>query len=386
MIAKLKNHYFFSQPHQPFFLLAFINAIVSMILFSLLFTGALSSSVPIKFYHVSSIIFLLFTPAFLGFLFTTFPRFSATQPIEKDKYLTIFGVFLLASLLSYFSLFSANLLFLSILLALFAHISAIHTLWSIYKTSTVQDKYDQFWILVASAFGLLSQSLLFLSFWLPTLYALAVQIAIYLYLFLMFFTVSQRMVPFFSHTPITKHKERFKVIVGLLALHVLLEVTYPYSSFFVEMLLAYLIGKELHRWKLPFPHENPLVWVLHIALFWIPLAFLLSSISNLIALITGASYLYLGIHALSLGFFLTMLIGFGTRVTLGHSGNRLEVDNYTKYLFYLTQVVVLSRILTSLFIGEYFFVIFNLSVIIWLGLFILWGYKFFMVLISGKKL
>jgi len=272
------------------------------------------------------------------------------------------------------------------LLALFAHIAAIHILWSIYQTSTVQDKYDQFWILVASAFGLLSQFLLFLSFWLPSLHALAVQIAIYLYLFLMFFAVAQRMVPFFSHTPITKHKERFKVIVGLLSLHIILEVAQPHSSFFVDIILAYLLGRELYRWELPFPHENPLVWILHIALFWIPIAFLLSSISNFITLATGASSLYLGIHTLSLGFFLTMLIGFGTRVTLGHLGNKLQVDKYTKYLFYLTQVVVLTRILTSLFTGEYFLVIFNLSVIVWLGLFILWGHKFFMVLILGKKL
>jgi len=386
MLKKLTEHYFFSQPHQPFFVLAFINAIVSMLLFSLLFTGTLSSTVPVRLYHVYSIIFLLFTPAFLAFLFTTFPRFSATEAVEKDKYLTIFGVFALASLLSYFSLFSANLLFLSMLLALFAHIAAIHILWSIYQTSTVQDKYDQFWILVASAFGLISQFLLFLSFWLPNFYALAVQIAIYLYLFLIFFAVAQRMVPFFSHTPITKHKERFKAIVGLLSLHVVLEIAQPHSSFFVDMVLAYLIGRELYRWELPFPNENPLVWILHIALFWIPIAFLLSSISNLISLIAGTSYLYLGIHALSLGFFLTMLIGFGTRVTLGHSGNKMQLDNYTKYLFYLTQVVVLSRILTSLFIGEYFIVMFNVSVAIWLGLFVLWGYKFFMVLIFGKKL
>jgi uncharacterized protein involved in response to NO len=264
--------------------------------------------------------------------------------------------------------------------------SAVYILWSIYKTSTIQDKYDQFWILVASSFGLISQLILLISFWITSLYVLATQIAIYLYLFLMFFAVSQRMVPFFSHTPITKHKERFKVIVGLLSLHIFLELVHPHSSFVVDIVLAYLIGRELYRWKLPFPNENPLVWILHIALFWIPIAFLLSSISNIITLTTGTSYLYLGIHTLSLGFFLTMLIGFGTRVTLGHSGNKLQVDNYTKYLFYLTQVVVISRVFTSFFTGEYFLVFFNLSIIVWLGLFVLWGYKFFMVLIFGKKL
>jgi uncharacterized protein involved in response to NO len=302
MIEKLTNHYFFSQPHQPFFVLAFINAIVSMLLFSLLFTGMVSSAVPIRLYHVYSIIFLLFTPAFLAFLFTTFPRFSATEPVEKNKYLSIFGLFFMASLLSYFALFSSSFLVLSMFFSLLAHMAAVYILWSIYKVSTVQDKYDQFWILVASTFGLISQLFLLASFWIPSLYTIAIQIAIYLYLFLMFFTISQRMVPFFSHVPLTKHKERFKVIVGLLLLHIFLELLQPHSSFVVDMFLAYLIGRELYRWELPFPNENPLVWILHIALFWIPIAFLLSSISNLITLISGTSYLYLGIHTLALGF------------------------------------------------------------------------------------
>jgi len=386
MIERLTKHYFFSQPHQPFFVLAFINAIVSMLLFSLFFTGIVSSAVPIKLYHVYSIIFLLFTPAFLAFLFTTFPRFSATMPIEKNKYLGIFGLFFLASLLSYFSLFSSNFLLLSMLFSLSAQSAAIYILLSIYKVSTVEDKYDQFWILISISFGAISQLFLFISFWLPFFHTLAIQIAIYLYLFLMFFTVAQRMVPFFSHAPIVKHKERFKVIVGLLSLHILLELLEPHSSFLVDLFLVYLLGRELYRWKLPFPNENPLVWILHIALFWIPIAFLFTSISSLITLVTGTTYLYLGIHTLALGFFLTMLIGFGTRVTIGHSGNRMQVNTYTKYLFYLTQVVVLSRIATSLFVGEYFLIIFNLSVAIWLGLFLLWGYKFFAVLVLGKKL
>jgi len=386
MIKRLTTHYFFSQPHQPFFMLAFINAIVSMLLFPLLFTDTLSSAIPIRLYHVYSIVFLLFTPAFLAFLLTTFPRFSATNPIEKNKYLGIFGLFFLASLLSYFSLFSSSFLLLSMLFSLSAHGASIYILLSIYKISTVEDKDDQFWILVSLSFGLISQLILLLSFWLPFFHTLAIQIAIYLYLFLMFFTISQRMVPFFSHTPITKHKERFKVIVGLLSLHIFLELIEAHSSFLVDLFLAYLLGRELYRWKLPFPNTTPLVWILHIALFWIPIAFVLSAISSLITLTTGTTYLYLGIHVLSLGFFLTMLIGFGTRVTLGHSGNKMQIDNHTKYLFYLTQIVVLSRILTSLFTEEYLLVMFNLSVIIWLGLFLLWGYKFFAVLIFGKKL
>lgn len=385
MISKLKSHYFFSQPHQPFFILAFINAILSMALFGLFFEGTITPTIPAKLYHAYSIIYLLFTPAFLAFLFTTFPRFSATEPIEKKAYMRIFLFFALGSLFVYLGIFlSIPLINTGILLLFIGHAIAGNMLLDIYKKSKVTDKYDQFWILVATAIGVFAHFLFLTILWLPSLYTFAIQLAIYLYLFLIFFTVAQRMVPFFSHSPIEKHTERFKVIVGLLALHIILELIDTHSSFLADFMLAYLLGKEILRWRLPFPNPNPLVWVLHIALFWIPVAFLISSISSLISLINGSSFLYLAIHTLALGFFLTMLIGFGTRVTIGHSGNQMRADKYTTTLFYITQVVVVMRLITSL--NDNFLIFFELSIFIWLLLFISWGIRFFRVLIFGDKL
>ena len=384
-LNKLKEHYFLSQPHQPFFILAFVNAIVSMVLFLLLFEGTLTSVVPSKFYHAYSIIYLLFTPAFFAFLFTTFPRFSSTEPILQKDYLRVFRFFLLGSIFILIGLFvSLPLFYTGIFLTFIGNALAVKELYTIYKRSKVAEKTDQFWILTAAGFGLFAHLLFLLSQWIPSLYILSIQVAIYLYLFLLFFTVAQRMVPFFSHTPITKHMERFKVIVGLLGLHVLLEILQTNASFFVDFILAYLFTRELTRWKLPFPNANPLVWILHIALFWIPVAFALSGMSSILALLYDSNFVYLGIHTLALGFFLTMLIGFGTRVTIGHSGNIMNADKYTTYLFYWTQVVVLVRLITSL--SSDFLLFFELSILVWVLLFLTWGVRFFTVLIFGKKL
>ena len=385
----MKNHYLFSQPHQPFFVLAFVNAIVSMFIFMLLFKGLVASEILSVNYHTYSFIFLMFTPAFLAFLFTTFPRFSATAPIEKTHYMYIFGLFLTGSLLFQIGIFiSTILLTLGVILTLIAHAGAVYILSNIYKDSQVTEKSDQTWILIAMVAGLISHLFFILSLWLPTLHRFSIELAIYLYLFLLIFTIAQRMVPFFSHSPIEKHTERFKVIVGLLGLHVLLESIQIHSSFLADLLIAYLIGKELYRWKLPFPNPNPLVWILHIALFWIPIAFALSAITNIISLSSGTNFLSLDIHTLALGFFLSVLIGFGTRVTLGHSGNTMYADKLTVTLFYWTQVVVLVRILTSFAVaGNWnFVVLFDLSITVWIVLFALWGSRFFAVLIFGKKL
>jgi uncharacterized protein involved in response to NO len=385
----MKNHYLFSQPHQPFFVLAFVNAIVSMFIFMLLFKGLVASEILSVNYHTYSFIFLMFTPAFLAFLFTTFPRFSATESIEKNHYMYVFGLFLAGSFLFQVGIFiSTVLLTLGVILTLIAHTGAVYILFNIYRNSQVTEKSDQTWILVAMIAGLISHLFFILSLWFPILHRFSVEIAIYLYLFLLIFTIAQRMVPFFSHSPIEKHTERFNVIVGLLGLHILLESIQIHSSFLADSLIAYLIGKELYRWKLPFPNPNPLVWVLHIALFWIPIAFALSAITNIISLSSGANFLSLDIHTLALGFFLTILIGFGTRVTLGHSGNTMNADRLTTILFYWTQVVVLVRILTSFAVSANwgFVVFFDLSITVWIVLFALWGSRFFAVLIFGKKL
>lgn len=385
----MKNHYFFSQPHQPFFLLAFVNAIISMFIFMLIFKGLVASEILSLNYHAYSFIFLLFTPAFLAFLFTTFPRFSATEPIEQDRYMMIFRVFLGGSILFQIgSIFSTLLFTLGMILILMGHIMATTTLIRIYKTSKMRDKEDQLWILIAMGFGLFSHLVFIISTWLPSLHIFSIEVAIYLYLFILIFTVGQRMIPFFSHVTIEKHKERLKVILGLLGLHVILEIIQINSSFLVDFLLAYLIGKELYRWKLPFPNPNPLIWILHIGLFWIPVAFALEGITNIIALTTSTNFLSLGIHALGLGFFLTILIGFGTRVTLGHSGNLMQSDRLTTILFYWTQIVVIIRILTSFALANSWDIVvfFDLSITVWIVLFSIWGSRFFSVLIFGEKL
>jgi len=384
----IKDHYFLSQPHQPFFVLAFINAILSMLLFMLIYKGVVIPKISAVNYHAYALIFLVFTPAFIAFLFTTFPRFSSTEAIPKKRYLRIFWLFLTASTLFILGSFISHIFSTIGMIVLFiGHFGAINILLSIYFASPHEEKHDQYWILIAMAFGLLSNFLFLLTNWFPAFHTLAVQISIYLYLFLVAFSVGQRMIPFFSHVMVEKDLELLPKILVVLLAHVILESSIPHSSFIADAVLVYIIGKELLRWRLPFPNPNPLMWILHIAMFWIPIAFLFSAISNLTALISGSYFLFLDIHTLMLGFVFTVMIGFGTRVTIGHSGNIMQADKWTTLLFYGTQMVVLMRIITSLGAanGWNILILFDLSITLWLLLFIAWGIRFFPLLIFKKK-
>jgi len=385
-----ENSYFFSQPHQPFFVLAFVNAIVTMLLFLLSYKGILNLAVSPTKFHIYGLTYLLFTPAFFGFLLTTFPRFSSTPNIEKSVYMRLFSFYYIGSTLFLLgSIVTPVLSSIGIMVTFIGHGTGILILKNIYTATKMEDTQDIYWILLAMSLGFLAHLLFIIAtlFYIPLL-GLSTEISTYLYLFLVAFSVAQRMVPFFSHSMIDKNVHLLKVVFALLILHILLEGIYTNSAFIVDLGLALLIGKELLRWKLPFPNPDPLLWILHISLYWVPVAFFLGALTNLIALFTEVNFLALDIHIMLLGFVLSILIGFGTRVTLGHSGNQMYADKWVKMLFIWTQVVVAMRLLTSLVAaaGWNFMILFDISATVWLILFIAWAIRFFAVLISGKKL
>ncbi|MCF6245700.1 MAG: NnrS family protein [Sulfurovum sp.] len=385
-----KHNYFFSQPHQPFFVLAFVNAIATMFIFMLSFKGIIQMEITAIDYHAYNFIYLLFTPAFFGFLFTTFPRFASTPAIDKKVYMKVFTFYYIGSALvvlgsiatPVFTGFGMFILFLG-------HLWGVLILNNIYVNTTMEDKHDLFWILVAMGIGLIADLLLIIGTLLHIgMTGFATEIAIYLYLFLVAFSVAQRMIPFFSHCIVEKNTYLLKSLFILLTLHILVEGFIVNGSFLIDLIIGVLLLKEILRWKLPFPNDNPLLWILHIALFWAGLAFILGGLTNFISLVSDIIFLALDIHVLLLGFVFTILIGFGTRVTLGHSGNMMHADKYTTYLFYWTQVVVLTRVLTSLVtaFGWNFMVLFDISATVWIAMFIAWCVRFLMVLVKGKKL
>jgi uncharacterized protein involved in response to NO len=385
-----QHNYFFSQPHQPFFVLAFINAIVIMLLFVLSFKGVIHMDITAIDYHAYGFIYLLFTPAFFGFLFTTFPRFSSTPAIDKKDYMKVFTFYYIGSALFVLgSIATPVFTGFGMLIIFIGHLLGILILKNMYFTTTMEDTHDIYWILVSMTIGLAAHALLIIGSLLHIgMVGFATELAIYLYLFLLAFVVGQRMVPFFSHSMVEKNKNLIRTIFILLLLHIFVEGFMSNASFIFDLAIGVLVLKEIYRWKLPFPNPNPLLWILHISLFWAGFSFILGGITNMISLFNGVSFLALDIHTLVLGFVFTILIGFGTRVTLGHSANTMQADKWVTYLFYWTQVVVLTRLLTSLVtaFGWNFMILFDISAMVWILLFVAWAVRFFAVLIQGKKL
>ena len=390
-----KENYFTSQPHQPFFILGITNAIIMMLIFALSYKGILSLNMDSLNLHVYSLVFLVFTNVFTGFLFTTFPRFCQSDVIPKPYYI---NVFLINASFSFVFLlgvaFSSSILIGSMVALFIGQIFIVRKLHQIYKDGRMDVKEDPYWILIAQYFGLIGHSL-FISIELNKylnisvdLLPLAISLSFYMYIIFLGFSVAQRMIPFFSHSFEEKSKHFIKTVFILFILKILfIQNDIKLAQILVDVVLSGYLLKEFISWKLPMFSSPAILWVLHLALFWLPVSFLISALSLSAELYFDISMYYLNIHTLAIGFLTTVLIGFGTRVTLGHSGQAPHASTFVTNLFWFIQVVVLLRVLVSFNIAFAWNLnfLFDISFTAWIVLFALWAYKFAKVLIFGAK-
>ena len=258
-------------------------------------------------------------------------------------------------------------------------------------------KYDTKWVLISFSFGLISNFLFIVSYIdLPYSYLLK-QISIYsgfyLFLFMLIFSISQRMVPFFTsgkipNYVINKSKNFLEIVFSLLVLKVIL-LSYGKTelNLLADIPLFILFTKELIKWKIDYRKVTAIMWVLYLSLYWIPIAFFVSSLESIIYIInSNIVFEKAVIHIIALGFFSTILLGFGTRVILGHSGNTPTANKFTTYIYLLFQGVVLFRVFAALSINfdlNYQYLIL-FSGISFITIFLIWGIKYLPYLLKGK--
>jgi len=361
-----------------------------MSLFALSYKGLVTLTIDTLNFHVYSLLFNVFTNLFIGFLFTTFPRFCQTQVIEKAYYTKIFYAQTLGSFLFFIGSFSSHIFLLLAMATLFvSHIFIIAKLTHIYKTGHAQEKQDPFWILIAYYYGLFS-SLLFILLELGLeLQTLAINTGFYLYIIFLTFSVAQRMIPFFSHSYEPKSTNLIAIVFTLLLLKTIVgSLDFPSIEILVDLLLALYLLREFISWKLPLFSSPAILWVLHLGLFWLPMAFFISAFTHTLELFFAQDFYFMGVHLLAIGFVTTILVGFGTRVILGHSGQTPHADSIATKIFWFVQVVVLLRMLVSLNVafawGADF--LFEISLSAWLLLFILWSARYAKVLVFGHHI
>ena len=389
---------FSSQPHQPFFTSGILFLILFMSLFVSVYSNFLVLDNSVLTYHAYTMVFVIFIQFFLGFLFVVFPRFLIQAEIQIQEYMKQFLLYFFASLGIFLTLiFYSKVTFIFQILMLIAQIMCFKLLYSIHKKSIVKVKEDTKWVLISLFSGLVFHSLFIISSLnFPYAYELsrfAIDGGFYLFLFMVIFVISQRMIPFFTTAKApnyvaNKSVNLLTIIFSLLAFKViLLAFDNAKLNLLADIPLFIMITRELIKWKLPFFKSPAIMWVLFLGLYWIPVAFFMSIIEGLMAFYNPSIIFEKAvIHTMALGYFLTVLIGFGTRVILGHSGTTPHASNFAIFIFIVVQFIALLRIFSSFSFNfglNYVFFINLTAILLIIGL-LVWSSKYITILLKGK--
>lgn len=388
---------FFSQPHQPFFTSGIIFFILYMILLLTNYLDVYVLDSSIIHFHAYPMVFAVFSQFFLGFLYTVFPRYLNYKPYDVKTYQSSFFLYFVAAILILVSLIANISIIYGVVILLIAQIQAFKNLFEVHKNSQLGNKTDTKWILIFFSTSILAQVLFLASFFIGNLSfafeKLSINIGFYLFLFGVIISVSQRMIPFFTRSlhfdyQINKSKNFLELLFFFLVLKVvLITIANPSLYLLSDLPLFIITARELIKYKLPFKKSPAILWVLFLALYWIPVSFAFASIESLSAILSlNIVFEKVSLHILALGYFVTVLLGFGTRVTLGHSGQRPHANNFTIFIFIFVQVIVFLRILSafSLNFSDLYISLLNItSLALIIGL-ITWSSKYLKILIFGK--
>lgn len=352
---------FTKQPHQMFFLASIVWSIIIMFYSALIYAGIQNGD--FLFLHGTGLMYGVFLNAFLGFLITVIPRYTQGTTVAKKQYIPLWFVYQIAVFIVIF----INPFIGKLLLMIAILMSGMIFLFTLYNAK-LGSQHESVWLSLTFFVGVL----VFVAH-----LAWGIDLAWYTMWFLMLpivVIVSTRMIPsFYSvyfQSPLAQNSKLFTASIVILLWLIGLSkdnstMVAIFSGLTFLYLLYYFMKLDIYR-KAP-----PIVWILGVGFLWLPIGFLALFIESTFGLYT----LKMSFHIFMVGFVFTLLIGFGTRVILGHSGQSIEADKLTLFLFISTQVIVIFRLLASIF------QIMNLPLVsillyvsfaMWIVLFIIW--------------
>ena len=356
---------FTAAPHRMMFFAGAIQLLFPVFFWSIELIGLytdlwkpLNISYPSSWLHGFIMLYGVFIFFIFGFLMTTFPRWMNGPLIEKSAYVSTFlwsftGIGLFQYGVSY-SVFAA---IVGLGIFLYGWAFGIYILFKNYRAASNSDKQYETLLLFMLLAGWLGAANFLV--WMLTDGWFYIQISLntglWLFLIPVLFTVSHRMLPYFSSNVINNYiiyQPRWMpvAILVLAIIHMQLALNNLYQWTFITDIPMAMIGFYLsYKWRLKDSLINGLLAVLHLSFIWFAIGMTLFSIQSLVLLITDTLILAKApVHALTIGFASSMLVAMASRVTLGHSGRPLHASKPTLGLFAGLQLAALLRVLADI--------------------------------------
>ncbi len=337
--------------------------------------------------HAYLMLYGLFPFFIFGFLMTVFPRWMNGHEIPSRRYLPAFLLLLLGAATFYAGLSGHSaILLIAVACTLAGWGTAFHALLRVLLDTPHPDKRHPKVILTALGLGWFGLAAYL--FWLQSGAAaallFAIQGGIWLFLLPVFASVAHRMIPFFTSSALPQHAVPrpdwpWWTLLGGGAAHALLQLAHAPGWLWLSDIPMALAALYLsHAWGLRRSLRIPLLGVLHIGFAWMGIAMLLYGMQSIVAFASGGPTYFGGLaplHALTLGCFSTLLIGMGTRVTLGHSGLPMQVDRPIMLMFAGIQLSALLRVSADLLPAQAYW-LYIAAAAVWLACFTPWVLRY----------
>jgi uncharacterized protein involved in response to NO len=384
-------HTFTAAPHRVMFLGGALQSVVAMLWLSaeIAMRHGMAGSpadwpVAPAAVHGYLMIYGLFPFFIFGFLMTTYPRWMNGKEIPARRYVPAFVLLMLGGAGFYAGLLGGRpVLIAAVVAALAGWGVALYALLRVLLDTQHPDKRHPQMIFVALSLGWcgLAAYLVWLwgddAAWLR----LAMQGGLWLFLLPVFASVGHRMIPFFTSTALTNRTVArpywaWWTILAASAMHCLLQLADAVTWLWLcDAPLAIAALYLTYVWGLRSSLRIPMLAVLHIGFAWMGIAMLLYAVQSFVSFIGQGSAFIWGLaplHALTVGCFATLLIGMGTRVTLGHSGLPMQADTGVKLMFAGMQLAAVLRVLADMLPAQVAHWLYLAAAVAWLACFVPW--------------
>ena len=170
--------------------------------------------------------------------------------------------------------------------------------------------------------------------------------------------------------------------VGAMVAVTLTDIWKPESAIAGALAAAAAIiqAVRLAQWQGLRTTRMPIVWVLHLAYFWLPLGFALKAL----ALLAGVGFAGFYLHALTIGGATTMIVAVMTRASLGHTGRPLVVARSIGYAYGLLTAAAAVRVFGPAVLPFAYTTVVVLAASLWTAAFVLFLRVYAPILLSPR--
>jgi len=380
----------FSDVHRPFFCGGIFFAMAAIGLWILHLTGVLPYAWPAMqaHIHMTQMIYFFFPFYFFGFLLTVFPRLMSVPAIAPRTFIILFLLYFSGAMMFTIGLYAGRpWVQIGVVVAILGFAAIAWQLLRVLLRSAYPYKGMPAFMFGGIVSGLVGMLVLVHFSWTGSATSghLAESIGLYGFLLPTIYAVIYRMVPIFtahSGREVVRARHGLSLVFCFSLLRMALMATDLFRYYWLaDSGLLLTVGYQLWQWKIwrrkPFLIQS----ILHWALFWFPVAFLLSTCVSLTEWVMAERWLHMeqtALHALVVGGFATLLLGMATRVTLGHAGLPVMTDRYTNILFIAFQAVPFMRVGSGLLADTVDMAQtgIHLSGIAWVIFFALWAIRY----------